>query len=165
MKYNFELFPGTSGYDANANSQNVIINTAAPLGARQFFASHQNRFNGVQALIEAHAYNPNLVWSGDTLNWELPTAVQAQISYQIKNPVLYLSVLDVEPSVNAELIRAAKDKADGMVRIQTFSWLTFSTQIQPNTTGLFQWTISVSVTSMKSIFFTISPTNNYNNIN
>ena len=52
-----------------------------------------------------------------------------------------------------------------MVRIQTFSWLTFSTQIQPNTTGLFQWTIPVSVTSMKSIFFTVTPTNNYNNIN
>jgi hypothetical protein len=92
-------------------------------------------------------------------------AVTSQISYQIKNPVLYLSVLDVEPSVNAELIRAAKDKADGMVRIQTFSWLTFSTQIQPYTTGLFQWTIPVSVTSMKSIFFTITPTNNYNDMN
>ena len=105
-------------------------------------------------------------WTGTKFtSYELQAATAGLISYQIKNPVLYLSVLDVEPSVNSELIRAAKDKVDGMVRIQTFSWLTFSTQIQPNTTGLFHWTIPVSVKLMKSIFFTMTPTNNYNNIN
>ena len=47
-------------------------------------------------------------------SYELNTAVAANISYQLQNPALYLSVLDVEPSVNSELIHAAKDRVDGM---------------------------------------------------
>ena len=56
-----------------------------------------------------------------------------------KEPCSLLSVLDVKPSVNSELIWAEKDKVDGkyMGYIQIFSWLTFPTQIHPNTTGLF----------------------------
>ena len=40
-----------------------------------------------------------------------------------------------------------------MVRIQMFSWMTFSTQITAGTVGNFQCQIPVSVTPMKSIFF------------
>ena len=165
VKYQFVPFPSTGGYNTNASAQQLNVQTGAPLGARGYFQSHLDRTNGANADVQIQNFQPNVGWSIDTLNYELQAGTQSLISYQIKNPVLYLSVLDVEPSVNSELIRAAKDKSDGMVRIQTFSWLTFSTQIQPNTTGLFQWTIPVSVTSMKSIFFTLTPTTNYNNIN
>jgi len=165
VKYQFEAFPGVGGYSANANSNTLNGNTFAAAGARGYYGSHSTRSNVGVSDQQAGYYQPNIDWSDETRAFELNAVTAAQISYQIKNPVLYLSVLDVEPSVNAELIRAAKDRSDGMVRIQTFSWLTFSTQVQPNTTGLFQWTIPVSVTSMKSIFFTITPTVNYNNMN
>ena len=106
----------------------------APLHFRGHYVNHTERSNAAQSDIEITAYQPNTLWSVETMSFELQYPVASQILYQIKNPVLYLSVLDVEPSVNSELIRAAKDKADGMVRIQTFSWLTFSTQVQLNTT-------------------------------
>ena len=165
VKYQFVPFPATGGFNVNASAVQLLALTSAPVGQRGYYTSHNVRDDAANADIEARLYQQNLDWSIDTQSYELQRGTQALISYQIKNPVLYLSVLDVEPSVNSELIRAAKDKSDGMVRIQTFSWLTFSTQIQPNTTGLFQWTIPVSVTSMKSIFFKITPTSNYNNFN
>ena len=55
-----------------------------------------------------------------------------------------------------------------MIRIQTFSWTTYSytTQILSSiSTGLYSWTILLSVTSMKSIFFTLTNTANPNNVN
>ena len=60
---------------------------------------------------------------------------------------------------------AAKDPKDGMVRIQTFSWQTFSAYIPGTHTRLYSWTIPVSVTSMKSIFFTLANQNFVGNMN
>jgi hypothetical protein len=73
--------------------------------------------------------------------------------------------LDVEPAVNAALINAAKDPRDGMIRIQTFSWATYTTQINQSNAGLFSWQIPVSVTSMKSIFFTFTDQTKRENMN
>ena len=58
-----------------------------------------------------------------------------------------MSCLDVQPAVNAALIKAAKDPRDGLIRIQTFSWVSFSTMVAGATTGTFQWQIPVSVTT------------------
>ena len=143
VKYQFEAFPATGGYNALASANNLAVAARAPLQANGYYDSQNIRNNVANSLIEAHRYQPNLEWNDELLCWDLMPVVTSQISYQMKNSVLDLSVLDVEPSVNAELIRAAKDRSDGMVRIQTFSWLTFSTQVQPYTTGLFQWTIPV----------------------
>ena len=85
--------------------------------------------------------------------------------YTVRDPKLLLSCLDVEPAVNAALVSAAKDPRDGMVRIQTFSWMTFSTQITNGTVGNYQWQIPVSVTSMKSIFFVMTNLARTNDMN
>ena len=60
---------------------------------------------------------------------------------------------------------AAKDPKDCMVRIQTFSWQTFSAYIPGTHTRLYSWTIPVSVTSMKIIFFTLANQNFVGNMN
>jgi hypothetical protein len=78
---------------------------------------------------------------------------------------MLLDCLDVSPNVNDELIRAAKDPRDGMIRIQTHSWMVLSNQITPGAYGNWSWTIPISVTSLKSIFFTFSNVSNKNNLN
>jgi hypothetical protein len=88
--------------------------------------------------------------------WNLTSTYRNQLRYSISDPKLLISCLDVEPAVNAALINAAKDPRDGMIRIQTFSWATYTTQINQSNAGLFSWQIPVSVTSMKSIFFTFT---------
>ena len=70
--------------------------------------------------------------------------------------ISYKYNFDVEPIVNTTLINAAKDPRDGLIRIQTFSWTTFSTQITAGLVGNFQWQIPVSVTSLKSLFFVMT---------
>ena len=97
--------------------------------------------------------------------WNLSEALRNGISYKIYDPKILISCLDVEPAVNEALMSAAKDPRDGMVRIQTFSWQTFSAFIPGTHTGLYSWTIPVSVTSMKSIFFTLANQNFVNNMN
>ena len=97
--------------------------------------------------------------------WNLSTTQQSNITYQIKDPKLLLSCLDVEPAVNASLTNAAKDPRDGMIRIQTFSWQTFAMQIPAGITGNYQWQIPVSVTSLKSMFFVMTNTSLQNNMN
>jgi hypothetical protein len=88
--------------------------------------------------------------------WNLTSTYRNQLSYSISDPKLLISCLDVEPAVNTALIHAAKDPRDGMIRIQTFSWATYTTQINQSNAGLFSWQIPVSVTSMKSIFLTFT---------
>ena len=86
-------------------------------------------------------------------------------TYTIYDPKILISCLDVEPSVNEALMSAAKDPKDCMVRIQTFSWQTFSAYIPGTHTRLYSWTIPVSVTSMKIIFFTLANQNFVGNMN
>ena len=83
----------------------------------------------------------------------------------VRDPKLLLSCLDVEPAVNAALVSVAKDPRDGMVRIQTFSWMTFSTQSTSGMVGNYQWQIPVIVTSMKSIFFVMTNLSRANDMN
>lgn len=98
--------------------------------------------------------------------WELTDTYRNQIKYTVSNPKILLSCLDVEPAVNNSLVEAAKDRSDKMIRIQTFSWTTYTTQILSSiSTGSYSWTIPVSVTSMKSIFFTLTDMANPNNAN
>ena len=84
---------------------------------------------------------------------EFEKEVQQNISYDVINPRLLMNCLDVDPVVNSTLINAAKDTRDGLIRIQTFGWTTFATQITAGLTGNYQWQIPVSVTSLKSLFF------------
>ena len=104
-------------------------------------------------------------WNYDMKAMILPLAHASKLKYRIKNPSIYISALDVEPNVNAALVRAAKDPRDGMIRIQTHSWLTMTQPIQPNQGGTWSWNIPVSVTSMKSMFFTFTDVTNFNNVN
>jgi hypothetical protein len=97
--------------------------------------------------------------------YELASDVRSALSYTITNPKILLSCLDVEPNVNSALVQAAKDPRDGLIRIQTFSWTTLSTQIDGSTTGTTSWTIPLSVTSLKSIFFTLTDQSNSGNMN
>lgn len=97
--------------------------------------------------------------------YELQDPSRSQVTYELLDPKLLISCLDVEPAVNAQLVNAAKDPRDGMIRIQTFSWGTYSTQISAGYGGLYSWTIPVSVTSMKSIFFTLTDQFTRENIN
>ena len=76
-----------------------------------------------------------------------------------------MSCLDVEPAENAALIKAAKDPRDGLIRIQTFIWVSFSTMVLGSTAGMFQWQNPVSVTSNRSILFTFSQHTSMNNMN
>ena len=97
--------------------------------------------------------------------WNLKKSVQQNISYDVINPRLLLNCLDVEPVVNSTLINAAKDPRDGLIRIQTFSWTTFATQITAGLTGNYQWQIPVSVTSLKSLFFVMTDQSTKQNMN
>jgi hypothetical protein len=97
--------------------------------------------------------------------WNLTLTYRNLLSYTITDPKLLISCLDVEPAVNTALINAAKDPRDGMIRIQTFSWSTYTTQINQSNAGLFSWQIPVSVTSMKSIFFTFTDQTKRENMN
>ena len=100
---------------------------------------------------------PNLTKKGvKGYQWNLQTSKHSEITFTIKDPKLLLSCLDVEPAVNA-----AKDSRDGTIRIQTFSWQTFTIQISPNITGNYQWQIPVSVTSLKFLFFVLTNSSCY----
>ena len=81
---------------------------------------------------------------------------QANISYKVLKLLLLLNCLAVEPVINSTLINAAKDPRDRLIRIQTFSWATFATQIAAGLVGNFQWQIPVSATSLKSLFFVMT---------
>ena len=69
---------------------------------------------------------------------------------------MLLNCLAVEPVINSTLINAAKDPRDRLIRIQTFSWTTFATQIAAGLVGNFQWQIPVSATSLKTLFFVMT---------
>jgi hypothetical protein len=97
--------------------------------------------------------------------WNLKKSIQQNISYDVINPRLLLNCLDVEPVVNSTLINAAKDPRDGLIRIQTFSWTTFATQITAGLTGNYQWQIPVSVIYLKSLFFVMTDQSTKQNMN
>ena len=78
---------------------------------------------------------------------------------------MLLNCLDVEPVVHSTLINAAKDPRDGLIRIQTFCWTTFATQITAGLLGNFQRQIPVSVTSLKSLFFVMTDRSTRQNMN
>ena len=94
-------------------------------------------------------------WDDVLLTPVLKTANQSLVSYSISDPKILIDCLDVEPSINMELINAAKDPRDGMIRIQTFSWTSYATQIPSGLVGVNSWTIPVSLGSIKSVFFTL----------
>jgi len=132
--------------DFAGNSTNTYVKWSNYSSDSTDYASSSSSFNCVQ-------------------QFELQSAVRSAITYTITDPKLLLSCLDVEPNVNAALIQAAKDPRDGLIRIQTFSWTTLSTSIAGGTTGTTSWTIPLSVTSLKSIFFTLTDQTNTGNMN
>jgi hypothetical protein len=184
-----------AGVNTQWNSTTLNLNTNPPYvdaagnvpngaGVAQFYGSHKIRFGVAASNLEASTIaggDGSVVWSAynattntDVVNtladdgnyrWNLADNFRSQVSYTITDPKLLVVCLDVEPAVNAALINAAKDPRDGMIRIQTFSWSTYSTQIQMSNAGLYSWTIPVSVTSMKSIFFTLRDNSHVENIN
>ena len=111
------------------------------------------------------AHNAWLAGEGGDYKVGMDSSTPSTIRYTVTNPRLLLSCLDVEPSVNAALVSAAKDPRDGMIRIQTFSWMTLSTMIPAGHTGEFNWVLPISVTSLKSIFFTLTNTTKLNSFN
>ena len=177
IKYQFTPYPiiTTAALKAGATGlsdfSNFLANTTTKLLDQSgFWASHYvTDANGVLALPYAQTFSPNTMWMNHTVGGlagvGLNDATQSLITYTIKDPKLLLSCLDVEPSVNAALINAAKDPRDGMIRIQTFSWMTLATQIQGSFLGTYSWVIPISVTSLKSIFFTLTNMSTLNNMN
>jgi hypothetical protein len=123
-----------------------------------------NLYGAFQGVAQAAAVVP-VSWNNRYKFYQANSNFLSNLKYTISNPKMLLDCLDVSPNVNDELIRAAKDPRDGMIRIQTHSWMVLSNQITPGAYGNWSWTIPISVTSLKSIFFTFSNVSNKNNLN
>jgi hypothetical protein len=172
IKYQFVPFSSAnaSGLASVSAGLDFATNSAAPVQAvTKFITSRIAPVSQAAALTAAQTFSTlctaSLTATDGTIGYGLSAAAQQSITYTVKNPVLLLSCLDVEPSVNAVLINAAKDPRDGMIRIQTFSWMTTATSILGSQLGEFSWVIPVNVTSLKSIFFTFTNTSTLNNMN
>lgn len=124
----------------------------------------QDLYARAQGVAQAAANVP-VTWSPKYKAYLANANFLSNLKYTISNPKMLLDCLDVSPNVNDELIRAAKDPRDGMIRIQTHSWMVLSNQITPGAYGNWSWTIPISVTSLKSIFFTFSNVTNRSSLN
>jgi len=69
----------------------------------------------------------------------------------INDPSLYLNMVRVDPTVDQALIQSSTGP-DGLIRIHTQTWSTFS-QTVPSGTTSYDYMIPIRVSSLKSIFF------------
>jgi hypothetical protein len=87
----------------------------------------------------------------------LSKTFQNSIQYRITRPALQLNRIYIPGEVGPQLVNAGKRSSpDGRLRIQTHSWKVLSTQILPTAT-YFSYIIPCKVSSLKAVFFTITP--------
>ena len=72
MKYQFEPFPATGGYNLLANADNLHTATTAPINARGHYTNHTARSNAAQSDTEIGYYKPNAAWDVETASFEFP---------------------------------------------------------------------------------------------
>jgi hypothetical protein len=95
----------------------------------------------------------------------LPDSIVQKIYYEVIDPVYQMSTVIVPPAIDMQIRAQGQQLSpDGRIRLQTHSWQTFSTSIKWDETYL-SYVIPVHVASLKSLFFTITPNDNAQNIN
>lgn len=94
----------------------------------------------------------------------LKKTISNQFKYTITKPAIQLNNIYLPGTVGGDIIAAGKSMSpDGRIRIQTHSWRVLSTQILANQTH-FHFPVPISVSSLKALFFTITPDLNSGNI-
>ena len=76
--------------------------------------------------------------------------------YKIKDPTFFMNVIRVDPEVDRGLVTNAKGN-DGKIRIHTQSWRTFTETVASGNT-VFNYTLPISVSSLKAVFFGLRDT-------
>lgn len=155
---------GPNNAQVGAGQVSDDIFNAAYRGDGTAYAALQLFYNQYQPVALNNTTVP-IEWDRKSKTYVAKTSFLSNMKYTISNPKILLDCLDVAPGVNDELIRAAKDPRDGMIRIQTHSWMVLSNQITPGAYGNWSWTLPISVTSLKSIFFTFSNVSKKNDLN
>jgi len=95
----------------------------------------------------------------------LPQTIASKIRYEIFDPVLQMSTIVVPPSIDMQIrSQGMAMSPDGRIRLQNTSWQQFSTTIKWDENYI-SYTIPIHVASLKSLFFTITPNDNSQDIN
>ena len=95
----------------------------------------------------------------------LPADIISKIRYEVLDPVYQMSTVVVPPAIDMQIRNQGQQMSpDGRIRLQNTSWQQFSTTIKWDESYI-SYTIPVHVASLKSLFFTITPNNNSQNMN
>jgi len=88
--------------------------------------------------------------AGDTAN--------SVASVNIYDPTFFLNMVRVDPTVDAQLIKAAQNPDDGNIRIHSQTYSMYQMSLLAGQSA-FEFIIPVKVSSLKAIYFTFAPQN------
>ena len=75
----------------------------------------------------------------------------------INDPTFFLNMVRVDPTVDQQLIAAAKNPEDGNIRIHSQTYSSYQMNILANQ-STFEYIIPIRVSSLKALYFTFAPT-------
>ena len=86
--------------------------------------------------------------AGDTAN--------SVASVNIYDPTFFLNMVRVDPTVDAQLIKTARNPDDGNIRIHSRTYSTYQMSLLAGQ-STFEFIIPIKVSSLKAIYFTFAP--------
>lgn len=144
------LISGACTFTANATDSNYYITfqlLSGIFGAALDKYLPMSAINGMRIIITLE----NQVGSVMECGSQFATYPVTLFTTTINDPSLYLNMVRVDPTVDAALIQSSTGP-DGLIRIHTQTWSTFSQTIPTGTTQ-YDYMIPIRVSSLKSIFF------------
>ena len=78
------------------------------------------------------------------------------VSVKLYDPTFFLNMVRVDPTVDQQLLEAARSPEDGNIRIHSQTYSSYQMSMLANN-ATFEFIVPIKVSSLKAIYFTFSP--------
>ena len=147
------------------NYMDGVTTDAAQLAAITSYADSWEKYVDSSTVDSQYLKGRTTFATGTT--WQVeptPASNSNDFKYIVTKPTIQLNRIAINGAVGDEIVNAGKRASpDGRLRVQTHSWRVLQSQILKNS-NYFTYPIPINVSSLKAVFFTMTPSANIGNI-